>query len=135
MQPLQVGVIGCGAISGAYLGMAKHFPVVRIAAAADLNRAAAEAKAREFGIPRVCSVDELLADDAIELVLNLTIPAAHASITLAALAAAKHVYCEKPLGINRREGQGILDAAAQTIGALAARPTPSWDRESRPPPG
>ena len=61
-ERVRVGVIGTGAISGAYLGMAKNFPLVEIAACADLNTDAARAKAREFQIPKVCSVDELIAD-------------------------------------------------------------------------
>jgi predicted dehydrogenase len=112
MDPLRIGVIGCGAISGAYLGMARHFPVVQIAAAADINRAAAEAKAKEFRVPRVCSVDEMLSDPSIELILNLTVPKSHAPIALAALKAGKHTYSEKPFGITRAEGEAILAAAA-----------------------
>ena len=112
MEPLRVGVVGCGAISGAYLDMARHFPNVRIVAAADLHRAAADAKAKEFGVPRVCTVDELLADPSVELILNLTVPKAHAPIALAALNAGKHTYSEKPLGISRDEGKQILAAAA-----------------------
>jgi predicted dehydrogenase len=106
-----VGVIGTGAISGAYLGMAKNFPIVEIAACADVNAAAAAAKAEEFQIPKVCSVDELLADKSIEIVLNLTIPKAHVPIAMRALEAGKHTYCEKPLGINREEGHALLDLA------------------------
>ena len=114
MEPLRVGVIGCGAISGAYLDMAKRFPVVRIVAAADIHRAAAEAKAKEFRVPRVCSVDEILADASIELILNLTVPKAHAPMARAALNAGKHTYSEKPIGITRDEGKEILAAAASS---------------------
>lgn len=112
MEPVRIGVVGCGAISGAYLDMARHFPMVRIVAAADINRAAADAKAKEFRVPRVCTVDELLADPSVELILNLTVPRAHAPVALAALNAGKHTYCEKPLGISRDEGKQILAAAA-----------------------
>src|SRR4051794_39801987 len=108
MEALRVGVIGCGAISGAYLGMARHFPIVEIVAVADINRPAAEAKAKEFSIAKVCSVEELLGDPSAELILNLTVPSAHAPVALAALDAGKHTYCEKPLGINRDEGARIL---------------------------
>src|SRR6185295_20223176 len=111
-ERVRVGVIGTGAISGAYLGMAKSFPLVEMAACADLNLDAARAKAREFQIPKACSVDELLADRSIEIVLNLTVPKAHVPIAMRALDAGKHTYCEKPLGINREEGVRLLDAAA-----------------------
>jgi predicted dehydrogenase len=111
-EPIRVGLIGCGAISGAYLSAASHFPVIRIVACADLVREAAERKAAEFGVPRVCSVDELLEDDAIDVVLNLTVPKAHAQVALRALEAGKHTYCEKPLAVMRDEGRRVLQLAA-----------------------
>jgi predicted dehydrogenase len=110
---VRVGVIGCGAISGAYLGMAKNFPNVEMNACADLNEEAAKAKAKEFGIPRVLGVDQLIADPGIEVVLNLTVPKAHVPIALAALNAGKHTYAEKPLGIDRAEGKKVIDLAKQ----------------------
>jgi predicted dehydrogenase len=109
---VKVGVIGCGAISGAYLSMAKHLPILDIVALADLDRAKAEARAAEFGVPRVLDVDELLADSKIQVVLNLTVPKAHAPLAMAALAAGKHVFTEKPLGVNRDEGRQVLETAA-----------------------
>lgn len=108
-----MGVIGCGAISSAYLGMAKNFPIVQVAACADLEVDRARAQAEKFGVPKVCTVDELLRDDSIELVLNLTIPKAHASVALQAIEAGNHTYAEKPFGINREEGRKVLDAAKQ----------------------
>src|SRR4051812_14817765 len=104
-EPVRIGLIGCGAISGAYLSGAKAFPVLQIVACADIDRAAAERKAAEFGAARVCSVDELLRDDAIDVVLNLTVPKAHAEVSLRALDAGKHVYCEKPLAVTREGGR------------------------------
>src|SRR3954466_9777125 len=97
-ERVRVGVIGTGAISGAYLGMAKNFPLVEIAACADLNLDAARAKAKEFEIRRACSVDGLIGDPSIEIVLNLTVPKAHVPVALRAIDAGKHTYCEKPLG-------------------------------------
>jgi predicted dehydrogenase len=113
MDKVRVGVIGCGAISGAYLGMAKNFPLVEMSACADLNPAAAKSKAEQFGIPKVCSVDELLKDPSIEIVLNLTVPKAHVPIGLQAVAAGKHMYAEKPLGIDREDARKLIDAARQ----------------------
>lgn len=106
-----VGIIGCGAISGAYLSHAKDLPDIDIVACADMNPDAARQRAEEFGVPRVCSVDELLADDEVEIVLNLTPPKAHVPIGLQAIAAGKHHYTEKPLGINRDEGRQLYEAA------------------------
>ncbi|HEV2292346.1 MAG TPA: Gfo/Idh/MocA family oxidoreductase [Tepidisphaeraceae bacterium] len=111
LEPVRVGVIGCGAISGAYLGMAKNFPIVQVAACADLDLDRAGAQAEQFSVPKVSSVDDLLRDDAIELVLNLTIPKAHAAVAMRAVEAGKHTYAEKPLGINREEGRRLLEAA------------------------
>jgi predicted dehydrogenase len=85
-----------------------------MAACADLNRAAAEQRAAEFNVAKVLSVEELLGDPGIDIVLNLTVPKAHAGVTLAALAAGKHVYTEKPLGITRQEGEAILAKSAET---------------------
>lgn len=111
MEKVRIGVIGCGKIAGAYLGMAKNFPQVEIAACADLNRASAEKAATEFAVPKVCSVEELLADPSIQIVLNLTVPKAHVPVSLAAIEAGKHTYLEKPLGINRDDGLKLMAAA------------------------
>src|SRR4051812_2432970 len=92
MDKVRIGVIGCGAISGAYLGMAKNFPAVEVAVCADIDLAQAKAKAREFGVPRAAGVEDVLADPTIELVLNLTVPKAHAQVAMAALNAGKHTY-------------------------------------------
>src|SRR6187455_2438625 len=111
MDRVRTGVIGCGAISGAYLGMAKNFPIVEIAACADLDVSRAKQAADKFGIARALKVDELFSDDSIELVLNLTVPKAHVPVGLRAIEAGKHTYAEKPLGIDREEGRKLLDAA------------------------
>ncbi|HEY3377429.1 MAG TPA: Gfo/Idh/MocA family oxidoreductase [Armatimonadota bacterium] len=108
----KIGVIGCGNISGAYLGAGQKFEILEIAACADLDLARAQAKAEEFGVPKACSVQELLADPEIAIVVNLTIPIAHADVALQAIAAGKSVYNEKPLAITREDGQRMLAAAA-----------------------
>src|SRR5690606_31651759 len=107
-----VGVIGCGKISGIYLQSQKVFKILNITACADLIEERAAARAEEYGIPKACRPEELLADPDIQIVVNLTIPAAHAEVNMAALEAGKHVYVEKPLGINREEGRRVLEAAA-----------------------
>ena len=108
---VRIGVVGCGAISGAYLQGARAFPVVELVACADVDRGAAERKAREFGVPKVCSVDELLGDDSIDIVLNLTVPEAHVPIALRAVEAGKHVYLEKPLGVSGEEARWLIEDA------------------------
>jgi len=110
-ERIRVGVIGCGAISGRYFQTSASFPILEMAACADLNRGAAEKKAAEFGVPRVLEVDELIGDPDIDVVLNLTVPKAHAPVCLKALEAGKHVYVEKPLAVTRADGLAILAAA------------------------
>jgi predicted dehydrogenase len=104
-------VIGCGYISSVYLKNCAELPNLSVLACADLDPQRAETRAAEFGVPRACSVAELLDDQAIEVVLNLTVPLAHAGVSLRALQAGKHVYSEKPLAITREEARHILDTA------------------------
>jgi len=109
-RPVGVGVIGCGNISTAYLTAARTFPILDIVALADARPEAARARAAEFGL-RAVSVEDLLADPDVEIVLNLTVPRAHVEVDLAALAAGKHVYSEKPLGVSLAEGRRLAAAA------------------------
>jgi predicted dehydrogenase len=111
VEKVGVGIIGCGNISAAYLKAAKGFPILDIRALADLDPAAAAARSAEFGPPAV-SIGALLADPAIEIVVNLTIPNAHVEVGLAAVAAGKHVHSEKPLGVTVAEARRLIDAAA-----------------------
>ncbi len=111
MSVLRVGVIGCGAISGAYFGAGRNHPNLRFTACADMNPEAAKKRAAEFGVPRVLSVEELLRCDEVDCVLNLTVPKAHTEVALRAIGAGKHTYAEKPLGIDREEGRRVIDAA------------------------
>jgi predicted dehydrogenase len=110
-EKVRVGVVGCGAISGAYFKMAPSFPILEMSACADIDTEKAKARAEEFGIPRVLSVEQLLSDPEIDIVLNLTVPKAHAPIALEALRHGKHTYHEKPFGVVREEGLEILRAA------------------------
>ncbi|WP_186445909.1 Gfo/Idh/MocA family protein [Paenibacillus cremeus] len=111
MKKVKAGIVGCGVISGIYLKNCSSFDLLEIAAVADIDLERAQAKAQEFGVPKACSVEELLQDPEIEIVINLTIPAAHAEICLAALEAGKHVYTEKPLAVNMEDGKRILELA------------------------
>lgn len=114
MKKIKIGIIGCGNISDIYLqNCTKLFNNLEVKAVADLIPEKAKAKALEYGIPKVYNVEELLSDSEIEIVLNLTIPLAHAEISLAALNAGKSVYSEKPLATNRDDGRKILDLAKE----------------------
>ncbi|MEI6421931.1 MAG: Gfo/Idh/MocA family oxidoreductase [Lentisphaerota bacterium] len=107
---MKVGLIGCGNISPAYLKAAKTFKFMEISKCADVNHSAAEARAKEFELEAV-SVDKLLADPEIKIILNLTIPKAHTEVNLKALNAGKHVHCEKPLAITREDGKKVVELA------------------------
>lgn len=111
MQRVGIGIIGCGNISAAYLKAALGFPILDIRALADRDPEAAERRGAEFGIPAK-PVAALLADPAIAIVVNLTVPLAHVEVGLLALRAGKHVYSEKPLGIATAEARTLLDEAA-----------------------
>lgn len=113
MEKVKVGVIGCGRISGQYLeNLVNRFSFcLDTAACADLIPEAAQSRAAEFNVRRVCGVEELLADPEIEIVVNLTVPAAHYEVSMAVLEAGKHVYTEKPLAVTREEGKRLVETA------------------------
>ena len=122
LAPVKVGIIGCGAISGAYLSMCPQFRLLQVDACADLLPERARARAAEFGVPRVLGVEELLADPEIEIVVNLTIPKAHYPVSRAAVEAGKSVWNEKPLTLTREEGRGLLAAARERGGRVGCAP-------------
>lgn len=109
---LGVGIIGAGNISPAYIKAMRGFPGLDIRGIADMRPEAAAARAAEFGLTAV-SIDALLADPAVAIIVNLTIPRAHVEVGLRALAADKHVHGEKPLGVTFAEGQKLLAAARE----------------------
>ena len=108
--PMRVGVVGCGIIAARYVTDSAAFEHWQPVACADLDTALCEEFAAEHGL-RSLSVDELVADPEVELVLNLTPPKAHAPVVRAGLAAGKHVYTEKPLAATSAEGRELLEDA------------------------
>jgi predicted dehydrogenase len=106
----KVGVIGCGNISEAYFSAAKTFEDMEIIACADLNMEAVQAKAEEFDI-KAMTVDAILAEPEIEIIINLTTPQAHTEVNLQALNAGKHVHCEKPFALELEDGKKVLELA------------------------
>ena len=110
MKPVGIGLIGCGTISGAYLRAAETFDAIKFVGCADIDPAAAKKTEAAFGVPAM-PLDALLGHDAVEVVLNLTIPAAHGEVNLAAIDAGKHAYCEKPFGLDVAEGRKVIAAA------------------------
>lgn len=112
MNKVGIGIIGCGNISEAYLKAATGFPILDIRGVADLKPEAARARAAQFGL-KACSVDELMRDPEIEIIVNLTIPAAHVEVGLMALRSGKHVHSEKPLALTTVQALTLLEAADQ----------------------
>ena len=117
---LRIGVIGTGTISGIYLanlgphadptGPRRLDPDTMVTAVADIAPERAAARAAEFGV-RALTPAQLLSDDAVDLVLNLTLPATHADVSSAAIRAGRHVYTEKPVALDVPGGRGLLDLA------------------------
>lgn len=106
-----VGIIGCGNISSQYIEVGQKFEILEIVACADIDQERANEQVTKYALPQVLDVEELLADQSIDLVLNITPPSAHAEIGLAAIEAGKSVYNEKPLAVNRGNARMMLNAA------------------------
>ncbi|TXC90517.1 Gfo/Idh/MocA family oxidoreductase [Metabacillus litoralis] len=111
MKKLKIGIIGCGNISSIYMENCQKFDHLDLVACADLDEQRAQSQAARYGVPNAYSVEELLADPEIQLIINLTIPKAHATVCIQALEAGKHIYTEKPLAVTREEGRHILETA------------------------
>ena len=117
--PVGVAVIGAGNISKQYLDNLTVFPDLKVLVIADLFEEAAEARAKEYGIAEWGGVDAALNHPDVEIIVNLTIPAAHVEVATAAVNAGKHVWTEKPFSLDRASGLGLLktaDAAGIRLG-------------------
>jgi predicted dehydrogenase len=111
--PVGVAVVGCGTISHEYLRNLTSFPDVRVLLCADLDLDRAKAQAARYSVPGAGRTAEAVAHPGVELVVNLTIPAAHAEVAEQAVTAGKSVWIEKPLALDTRAGRNLLAAAAQ----------------------
>jgi predicted dehydrogenase len=119
-RPLGVGVIGAGVISQTYLENLTSFPDVKVVAVGDLLPDRARAKADEHGVASAGTPDDVLSNTDVDLVVNLTIPQVHVEVSSAAIAAGKHVWTEKPIGLDRDATRALLaqaDAAGLRIGS------------------
>jgi predicted dehydrogenase len=119
--PVRVGVAGCGMIAKRYVEDSVAFDTWQPVACADLDPAVTEAFAAEQRL-RGSTVDELVADPGVDLVLNLTPPSAHAAVTRAALAAGKHVYTEKPLATSVEDAREVVADAERSGLRLGCAP-------------
>lgn len=113
MKPVKVGLVGSGFISGIYLENSKVFKSFDVVACSDLLIERAEGRAKEYGVPKVCSTEEIMADPNIEIVLNLTTPNGHYDVAKQAIEAGKSVYNEKPLAVDLADGKELIDLARE----------------------
>lgn len=111
-RELGVGIIGCGNISTAYFTLAPLFKGIKVVACSDINMNAAELRAEEFGV-KAQTVDDLLANPEVDVVVNLTIPDAHYPVSKRILEAGKHVYSEKPLVLSLEQGEDLRRIAKE----------------------
>lgn len=109
-ETMGVGIIGCGGISQAYFDGCKQFRILRMVACADIRMEAARAQAEENKV-KACTVEDMLADPEVDIVINLTVPQVHVEVSVKALEAGKHVHCEKPLAISLDQGKRVLELA------------------------
>lgn len=122
VQPVNVGVLGCGHVSDQYFRGCRRFDVLRLVSCADVDTARAEQKAAEHDVPRAYSPEALLDDPGVDLVLNLTPPLAHAETSLALIHAGKHVWSEKPLAGTLDEASRLIEAARDSGVRLGCAP-------------
>ena len=110
-KPFRIGLIGTGRISDIYIQNCSKFDELEIVSCGSLDAEESKKKAKVYGIPTVQSPVEILADPNVDCILNLTIPASHAAVTLQALEAGKHVYSEKPIATDILDCRRILNLA------------------------
>ncbi|MDR2997124.1 MAG: Gfo/Idh/MocA family oxidoreductase, partial [Microbacterium sp.] len=115
MSAIGVGVIGAGVISDTYLQNLGSFPDTEVLIVGDLLPDRAQAQAEKHAVPASGSAEDVLAHPGVDLVVNLTVPAAHIDVSRGAVAAGKHVWTEKPLGLDR-EGAALLLREAADAG-------------------
>jgi predicted dehydrogenase len=120
--PINVGIVGCGAISAQYLKTLNRLEVLHLVAVADLDFARAQTVSASCPGVRALDVDDLLQDPEVDLVFNLTTPAAHTEVALCAIRHGKHVYGEKPLATTTADGCAVLQAATHAGVRLGCAP-------------
>jgi len=106
-----VGIVGAGFILDQYIQTLRAAPDVEVRHLASMHPERARARADEFGLPSAGSYADLLRDDSVDVVVNLTVPQVHAELTAQALDAGKHVWSEKPLALSIKDGRELLDLA------------------------
>jgi len=123
MEPLGIGIVGCGNIAGAYASDSATHPEIRLVSATDLDPARATAFAAQHGCRAHRSLDDLVADDEVDIVVNLTVHQAHYEVTKRSLEAGRHVYSEKPLALAAAQARELVDLAAAKRLRLGCSPS------------
>jgi predicted dehydrogenase len=141
VEPLGIGIVGTGNIAGGYARDILTHREIRLVAATDLEPERLRAFAEEHGSRMHATVDDLLADPAVDIVVNLTVHHAHYEVTRRALEAGRHVYSEKPLALRSSEARELVDLAAarglrlgcspSTILGEAQQTAAAWIRDDR----
>lgn len=121
-RPHGVGIVGCGNIAGPYARSLAEHDEVRLVAVTDVDAARADAFAAEHGVRAHASIEALLADPDVALVVNLTVHHAHYAVTKQALEAGKHVYSEKPMALEADEARELVELARRQGVRLACSP-------------
>ena len=122
IQPVKTAVVGCGMISDAYLNTMIHkFKILDVVGCCDRNVEKAQTMAQKYGI-KVLTIEEILADASIEIVVNLTTPTAHYPVIKQLLEADKHVYTEKVLSVELEHAAELVKIADQKNLYLGAAP-------------
>ncbi|MBB5573679.1 MULTISPECIES: Gfo/Idh/MocA family protein [Rhizobium] len=120
-KELGVGIIGCGNISTTYFKLSPLFKGLKVLACADINMDAARLRAEEYQV-KAQTIDELLANDELDVIVNLTIPDAHFPVSKRILEAGKHVYSEKPLVLTLEQGEELRRIAKEKGLAVGCAP-------------
>jgi len=120
--PFGVGIVGCGNIAGPYARSLAEHDEIRLVAVTDVDAARAGTFAEEWGVRAQASLDALLADPDVDIVVNLTVHHAHYAVTKQALHAGKHVYSEKPMALEAAEARELVVLARQKGVRLACSP-------------
>src|SRR5258708_20194161 len=103
-----IGIIGCGNISSTYFKAPRLFDILQVVACADIDMERARSQAAKYGVPKVYTVEELLDDPEVEIVINLTVPNVHAAVALQEIAAGQSVYSEKPFATRPASANPLL---------------------------
>jgi predicted dehydrogenase len=134
-DPVRIGVIGAGDISNEYIGNLNRYPDVKVLAVGNRDTTRAAAQAEKYGVPESGDIDSIVGNADVELILNLTIPAVHVEISTAALEAGKHVWSEKPIGIDRASVKQLLEIADERGLLVGVAPDtvlgPMWQTAKR----